>query len=382
MSKRDYYEVLGVSKGASLDEIKKSYRKLALKYHPDKTQGDKLLEEKFKEATESYEILSDSKKRPLYDQYGHAGVGSGGSSSGFGQTAYSDFSDIFSGSNVEDIFDNIFAGAGSASSFKFGFGGSSASQSQHLARGSDLRYNLDITLEEVFWGKDVKLQIPRDEPCGDCSGTGAENGDLQTCNYCGGTGQIRRNSGFFSIATACDVCSGEGKVIKKTCKTCKGQAILSKKCNIQFRVPRGVDSGRRLKVSGEGEPGRDGAPAGDFYVVLRVVSHPVFQRKKTDIYRSVDVLVTTAMLGGETEIDTINSKKVKLKIPSGTQNGTLFRVRGKGLPVFNSNSQFGDLFVESNIHLPTSLSSKAKELVEELDAELSNNKGIFSKFRK
>lgn len=369
--KRDYYEVLGVPKGAALNDIKSAYRKLAMKYHPDKNPGNAEAEVKFKEATEAYEILRDEQKRKIYDQYGHAGLGGAGAQ-GFGQAAYSDFSDIFSGTSFEDIFENLFSGSG----FGRGRGGNSA------RRGSDLRYNLEITLEDVFNGREEEIVIPREESCGDCNGTGSSDGRLDTCHICGGSGQVRRSTGFFSVASTCNTCGGTGKLIKNRCKTCSGAGTVSKKRKLAIRIPAGIDTGTRLKISGEGEAGPRGGPSGDLYVVVQIRKHATYERDGVDLAMYIDVPVTTAMLGGEVTVETLDKSKVKVKIPAGTQPDTLFRVRGKGLPYMGGQGRFGDLIAHARIDIPKSLSSKAKTLVKELEAEMqASGSGIFGRFR-
>ncbi len=369
--KRDYYEVLGISRSASLNEIKSAYRKLAMQYHPDKNPGNTEAEAKFKEATEAYEILRDEQKRKIYDQYGHAGLGGGGAQ-GFGQAAYSDFSDIFSGTSFEDIFENLFSGSG--------FGRARGNNSPR--RGSDLRYNLEISLEDVYHGKEEEIVIPREETCSDCSGSGSSDGRLDTCHICGGSGQVRRSTGFFSVASTCNTCGGTGKLIKNRCRTCHGSGTVTKKRKLAIRIPPGIDSGTRLKISGEGEAGPRGGPAGDLYVVVQIRKHPHFERDGVDLAMHIDVPVTTAMLGGEVTVETLDKSKVKVKIPAGTQPDTLFRVRGKGLPYMGGQGRYGDLIAHARIDIPKSLSSKAKTLVKELEAELqASGSGIFGRFR-
>ncbi len=373
-SKRDCYEVLGVSKGAPLDEIKKSYRKLALKYHPDRNADNPEASDLFKEATESYEILRDDQKRKLYDQFGHSGVsGSSVGGNGFGQGAYSDFSsDVFSGTSFDDIFENFFSGG-------FGFTGGKA-QSQ-AKRGSDLRYNLGIDLEDVYYGKEIKIQIPREEHCSKCEGSGSQDGKRSSCPTCKGSGQVRRTSGFFSIATTCGQCGGTGQVIAQPCSRCNGTGLTSGKKTLNIKIPKGVDSGIRLKIGGEGEAAPYGGVPGDLYVVLQVSKHPNFERDGVDLITKTDVPLTSAILGGEVMVKTLSGSHVKLKIPQGTQPNTSFRLKGKGLPLMSSSSRYGDILVEVSILVPKSLSSKAKQLAKELEEELSQGSGIFSRFR-
>ena len=354
-SKRDYYEILGVAKTATLDEIKKAYRQLALKYHPDKNIGNAESEAKFKEATEAYEVLRDDKKRSMYDQFGHTGT----SGQGFGGGGASDFSDAFAGTNFEDIFDNFFSGG-------FGFSGNRGRE----RRGSDLRYNLEIDLEDVISGKEIKIQIPREEHCGDCKGTGSADGKESTCHQCSGSGQVRRNSGFFSIASTCEKCKGAGKVITSPCKTCSGAGLVNQKRTLNIRIPKGVEHGTRLKVAGEGEAGPSKGPAGDLYVVVHIKKHNKFERSGSDLVTKIDLSVITAMIGGEINIKTLSGSEVKLKIPAGTQPQSIFRLREKGLPNLSNPKYLGDILVEVNLVVPKSLNSKAKQLVKDLAAEL------------
>ena len=374
-SKRDYYEVLGVGRGTSLDEIKKAYRRRALKYHPDRNRGDSEVESKFKEATEAYEILRDEQKRKLYDQFGHQGVNAGASAggNGFGQAAYTDFSDIFSGSSFEDIFENFFSGG-----FGFNERGGSGRQSR---RGSDLRYNLEIDLVDVYFGKKIKIEIPKEEHCSSCNGTGSADGKESTCHHCQGSGQIRKSSGFFSVSTTCGTCRGSGYVISSPCGTCNGSGLVHQRKTLSVKIPQGVESGTRLKIGGEGEAGPNGGHSGDLYVVLQVKKHPDFERDGVDILTRVDIPLTIAILGGEIMVSTIDGNQVKLKIPAGTQPNTNFRLRGKGLPYMSSTNRFGDVLVEVNIEIPKSINSRARQLVKELEEELKQGSGIFGRFR-
>ncbi len=350
MSKRDYYEVLGVSKSADEKEIKKAYKKLAMKYHPDRTQGDKALEEKFKEIQEAYEILTDSQKRAAYDQYGHAGVdpnrGGGG---GFGGGA--DFGDIFG-----DVFGDIFGG---------GRGGRSRAR-----QGADLRYNLDMSLEEAVRGKDVEIRVPTLVECEPCKGSGAKKGSSPTtCPTCKGAGQVQMRQGFFAVQQTCPTCSGKGKIIADPCNSCRGQGRTEKTKTLSVKVPPGVDTGDRIRLSGEGEAGEQGAPAGDLYVQVNVREHDIFTRDQNNLYCEVPVGFTTAALGGEIHVPTLDGK-VKLKITPETQTGKMFRLRGKGVKSVRSGS-LGDLICKVVIETPVNLSSKQKELLEEFDAAIS-----------
>ncbi len=378
MSDRDYYEILGVQKGASKEEIKKAYRKLAIQFHPDKNKGNPESEEKFKEATEAYEVLSDEEKRKAYDMYGKAGVGAGGP--GFGYRAYTDFSDIFG--DIGDIFSEFFGGGGGP-----GYGGG---RRGGVRRGADLRYNIEISLEDAAMGKDIKVEIPRQEPCETCSGTGAEPGSgPTTCTLCQGSGHVRRTQGFFSITTNCPQCHGTGRIIRNPCKTCKGSGTTEKKRTLHIKIPAGVESGSRLKVSGEGEAGPNGGTRGDLYVVTHIKKHNTFEREGNDLIVEMKVPVTTAILGGEIDVPTIDSKHVKMKVPPGTDSGQIFRLKGKGMPYMGGYGT-GDQHVIIRVDIPKNISRKAKELVQELSRELgdptstsstTSSDGIFSRLR-
>lgn len=352
MGKRDYYEVLGVSKSASDQDIKQAYRKLALKFHPDKNKGNAEAEEKFKEATEAYEVLRDPKKRASYDKYGHEGISG---IDGFGRGAYSDFSDIFGDFDFGDIFEGFF---GSSM-------GGGRSRSKRTRRGSDLKYDLSVTLEEAASGKEVSLDIPRNETCEPCSGTGSSAGSKPTtCPVCGGTGQVRQTQGFFSITQPCYRCRGEGRIITSPCKSCGGSGLQQKNRKISVKIPAGVESGSRLKITGEGEHGPNSGPRGDLYVVIHVEKHKFFERHGNDILSIVNVSFPLVCLGGEFEVPTISGGKVKMKIPAGTENGQIFRLKGNGIPYLGSYGK-GDQLVKINIAVPKKLSSRQKELLKE-----------------
>ena len=351
-TKRDYYEVLGVQKNAAEDEIKQAYRKLALKYHPDRNKGNPEAEEKFKEATEAYEVLRDPKKRASYDKYGHEGVAG---LEGFGRGAYTDFSDIFGDFDLGDIFEGFF-GAG------FGARG----RSKRPRRGSDIQYDLAIELEDAATGMEVQIEIPRNEVCASCNGTGSSAGSKPVvCPVCNGTGQVRQTQGFFSITQTCYKCRGEGKIITSPCKTCGGNGLVMKKRKITVKIPAGVESGSRLKITGEGEQGPGGGPRGDLYVVIHIRKHQIFERHGNDIPNIIDISYSMACLGGEIEVSTITGGKVKMKIPSGAENGQIFRLKGNGIPYLGSYGR-GDQLVKVNVRVPKKLSARQKELLQEL----------------
>lgn len=357
MAKRDYYEILGVIKTASDQEIKQAYRKLALKYHPDKNKGNKESEEMFKEATEAYEVLRDPKKRASYDKFGHEGVGG---FENFGRGAYSDFSDIFGNVDLGDIFEGFFGSS---------FGGGRSS-SKRARRGSDLQYDMTITLEEAASGSEVQIEIPRSEACEACSGTGSSSKTKPAvCPTCNGMGQVRQTQGFFSITQTCPKCRGEGKIVTSPCKVCNGSGLTKKKRTITVKIPAGVESGSRLKISGEGEQAPNDGITGDLYVVLHIKKHPNFDRHGNDILSVIDVSYPIVCLGGEIEVPTIYGNKVKMKLPPGTENGQVFRLKGNGIPYLGSYGK-GDQLVKINIQVPKKLSSRQKELLKEF-AKLS-----------
>lgn len=352
MSKRDYYEVLGVDKSASERDIKKAYKRLAMKYHPDRNEGDKAQEEKFKEVQEAYEILTDDQKRAAYDQYGHAGVdpNRGG---GHGQGA--DFGDIFG-----DVFGDIFGG------------GRGGSRQQRARQGSDLRYNLELSLEEAVRGKSVEIRVPTLVACEPCDGSGAKKGSKPTtCPTCHGNGQVQMRQGFFAVQQTCPTCSGKGKIIGDPCNSCHGQGRVEKTKTLSVKVPPGVDTGDRIRLSGEGEAGEAGAPPGDLYVQVHVKDHGIFVRDGNNLYCEVPLSFTRAALGGDIEVPTLDGK-VKLKITAETQTGRMFRLRGKGVKSVRSGS-IGDLMCKVVVETPVNLNSKQKELLDEL--ELSMGKG-------
>ncbi|MCL5042986.1 MAG: molecular chaperone DnaJ [Gammaproteobacteria bacterium] len=348
MAKRDFYEVLGVDRGASDAELKKAYRRLAMKYHPDRNPDDADAIEKFKEANEAYEVLTDSNKRAAYDQYGHAGVDpnmGGGQGGGFGGGA--DFSDIFG-----DVFGDIFGGGR-------GRGRSS------VQRGSDLRYTLELDLEQAVRGDEVTIRIPTLEECETCDGSGAKKGSSPvTCTTCGGVGQVRMQQGFFSVQQTCPRCQGSGKMITDPCNDCHGQGRKEKQQTLSVKIPAGVDTGDRIRVSGKGEAGLNGGPPGDLYVVVSVREHKIFQRDGKNLFCEVPISITDAALGGELEVPTLDGR-VKLKIPAGSQTDKLFRMRGKGVTPVRGGAT-GDLLCRVVVETPVNLTKRQRELLEEL----------------
>ncbi|MCK5888801.1 MAG: molecular chaperone DnaJ [Methylococcales bacterium] len=350
MAKEDFYKLLGVEKNASDAEIKKAYRRMAMKFHPDRnTDAPKKAEEKFKSIKEAYEVLSDSSKRSAYDQFGHAGVDQ---SAGGGHPG-GDFGDIFG-----DVFGDIFGGSG---------GGRRRSNVQ---AGSDLRYNLDLTLEEAVGGTESTIKIPVLVSCGDCNGSGAKKGSSPvTCTSCAGHGQVRMQQGFFSVQQACPTCSGTGKQIKDPCRKCHGQGRVQENKTLSVKVPSGVDTGDRIRLAGEGEAGVNGGPAGDLYVQVQVKKHDIFTRDGADLFCEVPIGFPTACLGGELEVPTLNGK-VKLKIPAETQTGKMFRLRGKGVKPVRGGA-VGDLLCRVQLETPVRLTKEQKALVKELKESLT-----------
>ncbi len=356
MSKRDYYEILGVAKNASDDEVKKAYRKLAMKFHPDRNPDDKGAEEKFKEAKEAYEVLSDGDKRAAYDQFGHEGVnpqGGPGGFGGFGSAGGFDFSDIFEG---------IFGG---------GMGGGGRGRS-NVYRGADLRYNLEITLEEAARGTETKIRIPTLEECESCHGSGAKPGTQPTtCPTCQGHGQVRMQQGFFSIQQTCPRCQGSGKIVAEPCGTCNGQGRIKKHKTLSVKIPAGVDEGDRIRLAGEGEAGVNGGPPGDLYVQIHLKAHPLFKRDGDDLHCEMPVSFATAALGGEVEIPTLDGH-ARLKVAAETQSGQVLRLKGKGIKGVRSSGP-GDLYCHVVVETPVKLSARQKELLREFESLSQQN---------
>lgn len=348
MSKRDYYETLGVDKSASERDIKKAYKRLAMKYHPDRTAGDKTKEEKFKEIQEAHEILTDAQKRAAYDQYGHAGVDPNQG----GHHGSADFGDIFG-----DVFGDIFGGG--------------RRQQSRARQGSDLRYNLELSLEEAVRGKDVQIKVPTLASCEVCDGSGAKPGSkAKICPTCNGQGQVQMRQGFFAVQQTCPTCSGSGKVIADPCNACHGQGRIEKTKTLSVKVPAGVDTGDRIRLTGEGEAGEQGAPAGDLYVQVHVRDHDIFTRDGNNLYCEVPLSFTTAALGGDIEVPTLEGK-VKLKVSAETQTGRMFRLRGKGVKSVRSGN-VGDLMCKVVIETPVNLTSKQKELLQALNDSMGS----------
>jgi len=359
-TKRDYYEVLGVAKTASKDEIKKGYRKLAILYHPDKNPGDHAAEEKFKEATEAYEVLSDDQKRPIYDQYGHAGLegmGGPGGPGGFDPSAFQGFEDIFG--DFGGIFENLFGGGGGGGSRRRGGGHTGPSQ------GASLRYDLQISFQDAVFGTKAEVQYSRNEACGTCKGSGAAGGGgRKMCPTCQGAGQVRHSSGFFSIASPCPTCHGEGTTIENPCRDCGGSGLQKKRQKIIVTIPAGVEDGKRINIPRQGDAGPNGGPYGDLFVFIRVKPHAHFERSGADLYCAVPISMTQAALGSEITVTALDDRKLKLKVPAGTQNGKLLRIREEGVPV--ASGRKGDLYIKIIVQVPTKLSSKARSLLEEV----------------
>lgn len=367
MAKRDYYEVLGVEKGANSDELKKAYRRLAMKYHPDRNPDDKDAEEKFKEVNEAYETLNDADKRAAYDRYGHAGVDPNMGGGGAG----ADFGDIFG-----DVFGDIFGGGGRRAS-------------QRSNRGSDLGYTLELDLEEAVQGTKVQIQVPTQVACEPCDGTGAKAGTKPTpCRQCNGSGQVRAQQGFFVVSQTCPSCRGRGQVIADPCTSCHGEGRVRKQKTLEVKIPAGVDTGDRIRLTGEGEAGAQGGTPGDLYVQVSVRPHQIFRRDGADLYCEVPIDFTDAALGGELEVPTLEGR-VKLRIPEGTQTGKLFRLRGKGVKPIRSSAQ-GDMLCRVIVETPVNLSSQQKELLRELQKSMGgdsskqspNKESFFSSVRK
>lgn len=372
---QDYYNILGVEKGADDAALKKAYRKQAMKYHPDRNPDDKVAEQKFKEVNEAYDTLKDPQKRSAYDQFGHeayqqAGAGQAGGA-GFG--GFGGFGG--GGAGFSDIFEDLFGDA---------FGGGTGPVNN---RGADLRYNLSISLEEAYNGGNIKIKVPTMGSCEVCHGSGAKPGSSPTtCSTCGGHGQVRMSQGFFNMTRPCPTCGGSGQVIKDPCTNCHGQGRVQQEKIIDVKIPKGVDSGNRMRLSGQGEAGTQGGEAGDLYIVMNIKPHKIFQRAGDNLHLDVPICMTDAALGGTVDVPTPDGGRAKLAIPEGTQSGDKLRLRGKGMPVLNRGN-FGDLIVTVRVETPTKLSKKQREAMENLRAEIGRKnapqqEGFMEKIKK
>ncbi|KZY48109.1 molecular chaperone DnaJ [Roseovarius sp. HI0049] len=368
MSKRDYYEVLGLSKGASADEIKKAYRKKAKELHPDRNKDNPNSEKAFKEAGEAYDVLKDPEKKAAYDRFGHAafdgGMGGGPRPGGMGGGGQGDFASAFS-----DVFDDLFGDF---------MGGQRGGGRQRASRGSDLRYNLRVTLEEAYGGLQKTINVPSSVTCDSCDGTGAEGGaEPTTCPTCSGMGKVRAQQGFFTVERTCPTCSGLGQIIKNPCKTCHGHGRVERDRSLSVNIPAGVETGTRIRLAGEGEAGMRGGPAGDLYIFIEVSPHELFQREEKNLFCRVPVSVSTAALGGDIEVPTIDGGRSRVKIPEGSQTGRQMRLRNKGMPSLRGGAH-GDMFIELAVETPVNLTSRQKDLLREF-AGLSEDNNPESK---
>jgi molecular chaperone DnaJ len=376
-NQRDYYEILGVSKTSTIEEIKSSYRKSALKWHPDRNPENKdEAEVRFRECTEAYSILSDPNKRQIYDTYGHSGLAGAGAQTDFNGTIFQDFHDIFGDFfGFEDLF-------GAAGGRRSGSG-----RGRRVQRGADLRYDMSLTFEEAAAGVNTKVRVPRQEYCESCNGTGAKKGTgVAACQTCGGRGQIVYQQGFFTVNRTCPACQGAGQIIKERCPDCHGQGRMERERTIELRIPPGVDTGTRLRVQGEGEPGPNGGPAGDLYVVLEVKEHTFFERRGADLYCTIPLSIAQAALGAELQVPGLSGEE-RLKVPEGTQSGAVFRIKGKGLPDPHGGGR-GDLYYHVRVLTPSKLTREQRKLMEQLDATLKvdnkpadRNSSIFDKVK-
>lgn len=375
-SKRDYYEVLGVSRTANADELKKAYRKLAMEHHPDRNPDNPKAEQAFKEISEAYDVLKDEQKRAAYDRYGHdafaSGMGGAGGPGGFGGAGGFDF-----GSSFADIFEDLFGG-GTA-------GGRRGGGPQAAQRGADLRYNMHVTLEDAFKGRQETIKVTTSVACGSCHGSGGEKGTQPVgCGTCGGTGRIRASQGFFTIERTCASCQGMGKVIKDPCRTCAGTGRVRKEKKLAVNIPAGVEDGTRIRLANEGEVGLRGGPAGDLYIFVSVESHPLFKRDGANIHCAIPIKMTTAALGGNIEVPTIDGGRVKVTVPEGTQNGHQFRLRGKGMSILRSSNR-GDMYIHVQVETPVKLTKKQKDMLREFEksggGQSPEAEGFFTKVK-
>lgn len=368
MAKRDYYETLGITKGADAAEIKKAYRQKAKELHPDRNSDNPKAEDQFKEANEAYEVLKDAEKKAAYDRYGHAAFegGMGGGAGGQRGGGHGDFSSAFS-----DVFDDLFG--------NFGGGGRQRSSAQ---RGNDLRYNLRINLEDAFSGLQKTVNVPAAVSCGSCNGTGAEDGSQPvTCPTCAGMGKVRAQQGFFTVERTCPTCNGMGQTIKDPCHSCHGQGRVEKEKSLSVNIPAGVETGTRIRLAGEGEAGMLGGPTGDLYIFIEVNNHKLFERDNVNLYCQVPVSIAKASLGGEIEVPTIDGGRSRVKIPEGSQSGRQMRLRGKGMPALRGNGT-GDMFIELAVETPVNLTARQKEILREFDDIQAENNPNSSNFFK
>jgi molecular chaperone DnaJ len=367
--KADFYETLGVSKSADEKDLKAAFRKLAMQYHPDRNPGDHAAEAKFKELNEAYETLRDPQKRAAYDRYGHAAFENGGAGAGFGGG--------FAGGGFADIFEDIFGEM---------MGGRGRRSANGRERGADLRFNMEIALEEAFAGKTAQIRVPTSISCDQCSGTGAKPGTQPTtCGTCNGAGRVRAAQGFFSIERACPACNGRGTIIKDPCGKCSGQGKVHQERSLSVNIPAGIEDGTRIRLAGEGEAGARGGPAGDLYIFISIKPHEFFQRDGADLYCKVPVSMTTAALGGQFEVATLDGTQTRVKVPEGTQYGRQFRLKGKGMPVLRQ-SAMGDLYIQIDIETPQNLTGRQRELLEEFEKISSTENspestGFFSRMK-
>jgi molecular chaperone DnaJ len=368
MSKQDYYETLGIGRQASAAEIKSAFRKLAMKHHPDRNPGDKAAEQRFKELNEAYEILKDDQKRAAYDQYGHAAFQNGGGrpGGGAGNFDFGSFADVF-----DDLFGDFMGGARGRGS---------------QSRGADLRYNLEISLEEAFEGKQAQIKVPTTVPCETCDATGSKGSAPGACPGCRGTGRVRAQQGFFTIERTCPTCGGQGRVITDPCDACSGQGRVQREKTLSVKIPKGVEDGTRIRLSGEGEAGMRGGTTGDLYIFVSVAPHRMFQRDGANIHCRVPIPLTTAALGGQIDVPTIDGKRARLQVPEGTQTGHRFRLRSKGMTELNSHAR-GDMFAELTVETPINLTKRQKELLRSFEEESGGrdthpeSEGFFAKVR-
>jgi molecular chaperone DnaJ len=358
MAKRDYYEVLGVARGADEAELKKAFRRKAMELHPDRNPNDPKAEARFKEVNEAYDVLKDPQKKAAYDRFGHAAFENGGGG-GFRPGANGDFASAFS-----DVFDDLFGDF---------MGGRGGARGTRAARGPDLRYNLRMTLEEAYRGKQATITVPSAVACEVCNGTGAEGGaEPATCPTCSGLGKVRAQQGFFTVERTCPTCGGRGQIIKNPCRACAGSGRVRKDRTLNVNIPAGVETGTRIRLAGEGEPGQRGGPTGDLYIFVEVAPHPIFERDNQNLYCRIPVSMATAALGGEIDAPTLDGGRTRVKVPSGVQSGKQLRLRGKGMPALRGAGS-GDLYIELAVETPVNLTARQREILEEFEAAGKDN---------